>query len=295
MHDLDQIQRWMQAVLMHPGGAEAGAASEAAREAIDGPPEEAERVVTRSRALSGLERLAIYNRAYYARLLECLRESFPVLFHALGEDAFGSFALDYLQKYPSRSYTLNDLGANFPRYLRESRPADEPGPSWPDFVIDLATLEWTYNEVFDGPGVEGHLLLRPDRLRAIPPERWPDARLVPVPCLRLLHLSYPVHGYYTAVRRRKEPEFPEPAATFLAVTRRRYVIRRHELSRPQFVLLEALLRGQSVGEAIGLAGEAAGDDVDQFAADLAEWFREWTAEGFFQTVELPDSIPPAAP
>jgi hypothetical protein len=285
MHDLNQLQRWMQAVLMHPGGAEAGAASEAARQAIDVPPEEAERVVTRSRALSGLERLAIYNRAYYARLLECLRESYPVLFHALGEDAFGGFALDYLQKYPSRSYTLNDLGANFPRYLRESRPADEPSPSWPDFVIDLATLEWTYNEVFDGAGVEGQRLLRPDRLRAIPPARWPEARLVPVPCLRLLHLRHPVHLYYTAVRRRKEPEFPEPAETLLAVTRRRYVIRRHELSRPQFVLLEALLRGQSVGEAISLAGEAAGDDVDRFAADLGEWFRDWTAEGFFRGVE----------
>ena len=221
MHDLRDLQRWMQAVLMHPGGAEAGAASEAARQAIDVPPEQAERVVTRSRALSGLERLAIYNRAYYARLLECLRESYPVLFRALGEEAFDGFALDYLQKYPSRSYTLNDLGANFPRYLRESRPADEPGPGWPDFVIDLAALEWTYNEIFDGPGVEGRRLLRPDRLRAIPPERWPEARLVAVPCLRLMELRYPVHLYYTAVRRRKEPEFSEPAETFLAITRRR--------------------------------------------------------------------------
>jgi hypothetical protein len=287
MHDLSDIQRWMQAVLMHPGGAETGAASEAARRAIDVPPEEAERVVTRSHALTGLERLAIYNRAYYARLLDCLRESYPVLFRAVGEDAFGGFGLDYLQKYPSRSYTLNDLGASFPRYLRESRPADEPAPSWPDFVIELATLEWTYNEVFDGPGVEGRRLLRPDRLRAIPPERWPEARLVPVPCLRLLHLSYPVHLYYTAVRRRKEPEFPEPAETFLAVTRRRYVIRRYELSRPQFVLLEALTRGQPVGEAIALAGEIAGDHVERFAADLREWFRDWTAERFFLGVELP--------
>jgi hypothetical protein len=288
MHDLRDLQRWMQAVLMHPGGAEAGAASEAARQAIDVPPEQAERVVTRSRALSGLERLAIYNRAYYARLLECLRESYPVLFRALGEEAFDGFALDYLQKYPSRSYTLNDLGANFPRYLRESRPADEPGPGWPDFVIDLAALEWTYNEIFDGPGVEGRRLLRPDRLRAIPPERWPEARLVAVPCLRLMELRYPVHLYYTAVRRRKEPEFSEPAETFLAITRRRYVIRRLELSRPQFVLVGALRRGQSVGEAIGLAIEGMGDNVEGLAADLHGWFREWTAEGFFQAVNLPE-------
>jgi hypothetical protein len=201
MHDLAQIQRWMQAVLMHPAGAAEGIASAEARQAIDLPLDQAERVVTRSRSLSGLERLAIYGRAYYARLLDCLRESYPVLFHALGEDAFGAFALDYLQKYPSRSYTLNDLGASFPRYLRESRPADEPGPSWPDFIIDLAALEWTYNEVFDGPGAEGQRLLGAEQLRSVPPERWPEARLVPVPCLRVLALRYPVHTYYTAVRR----------------------------------------------------------------------------------------------
>jgi hypothetical protein len=290
MHDLDQIQRWMQAVLMHPGGAEEGVASAAARQAIDVTPEQAERVVTRSRALSALERLAIYNRAYYARLLDCLRESYPVLCHALGDEAFGTFAIDYLQKYPSRSYTLNDLGANFPRYLRESRPPTREGdadPSWPDFVIDLAALEWTYNEVFDGPGVECQRLLRPEGLHAIAPERWPEARLVAVPCLRLLGLRYPVHGYYTAVRRKKRAEFPGPAETLLAVTRRRYVIRRYELSRPQYVLLEALVRGGTVGEAINLAAEVAGDDEDRFAADLGRWFRDWTAEGFFRSVDRP--------
>jgi hypothetical protein len=287
MHDLAQIQRWMQAVLMHPGGAAEGVASDAARQVIDVTPEQAECLVTRSRALGALERLAIYNRAYYARLLDCLRESYPVLCHALGDEAFGTFAVDYLQKYPSRSYTLNDLGANFPRYLRESRPADEPGPSWPDFVIDLATLEWTYNEVFDGPGVEGQRLLRPEHLRAIAPARWPEARLEPVPCLRLLELRYPVHGYYTAVRRKKKAEFPEPGETLLAVTRRRYVIRRYELSRPQFVLLEALVRGESVGEAINRAADVAGDDEERFAAELGRWFRDWTAEGFFRAVDLP--------
>ncbi len=286
MHDLNAIQRWMQAVLMHPGGAAEGVASDAARQVIAVTPEQAEQVVTRSQALSGLDRLAIYSRAYYARLLDCLRESYPVLHGAIGEEAFDAFAVAYLQKYPSRSYTLNDLGTRFPGYLRESRPDDEPGPGWPDLVIDLATLELTYNEIFDGPGVEGRRLLCPEHLRAIPPERWPEARLVAVPCLRLLELRFPVHRYYSAVRRKKAAEFPEPEETLLAVTRRRYVVRRYELSRPQFVLLDAILQGQSVGDAIQLAAKTGDTDVDRFAGDLQEWFRHWTAEGLFRAVEL---------
>src|SRR6516225_11362495 len=119
---LGQIQRWMQAAIMHPAGVAEGIASAEARGHIDVGPDEAESVVTRSRALTALDRLAIYGYAYYARLLECLREEFPVLKHALGAEVFDAFAAEYLQQYPSRSYTLLQLGANFPRFLAETRP-----------------------------------------------------------------------------------------------------------------------------------------------------------------------------
>ncbi len=216
-------------------------------------------------------------------MLECLREEFPVLKHALGEELFDAFAAEYLQHYPSRSYTLFQLGVNFPRFLHETRPDRETGgigaPSWPDLLIDLATLERTFNEVFDGPGVEGQDLLDADRLRAISAERLLEARLVGVPCLRLLALRYPVHTYFTAVRRHEDPEPPEPAETYLAVTRRRYVVRHYELSPPAYQLLHALLAGESVGQAISRAVEAAGTDLDRLADKLWRWFHDWAAEG----------------
>src|SRR6266404_6090912 len=240
-HHLGQIQRWMQATIMHPVGVAEGVASEPSRSQIDVGPDDIETVVTRSRAQTALERLEIYSHAYYARLLECLREEFPVLKHALGEEVFDAFAVGYLQQYPSRSYTLFQLGANFPRYLAETRPEASEGADlpvdWPDFLIDLATLELTFNEVFDGPGVEGEDLLEAGQLQAVAPERLLEARLVSVPCLRLLALNYPVHRYFTAVRRHEDPLMPGPAATFLAVTRRRYVVRHYELSRPAYQLL----------------------------------------------------------
>src|SRR5713226_137689 len=108
--DLGQIQRWMQATIMHPVGVAEGMASTEARRHIDVGPDAAETIVNRSQALSALERLAIYGYAYYARLLECLREEFPVLKHALDEEVFDAFAVGYLQQYPSRSYTLFQLG-----------------------------------------------------------------------------------------------------------------------------------------------------------------------------------------
>jgi hypothetical protein len=287
MRELDQIERWMQAVVTNVGGARAGVASESARRLIDVTPDAAESIVTRSRALTGLERLEIYNRAYFARLLECLREELPAFVHAVGEEAFADFAVSYLNRYPSTSYTLNSLGTKFPLYLAETRPDQDKkkkGPSWVDFLIDVATLELTYAQVFDGPGVEGKPLLDASRLSAVAPESWPEARLALVPCFRLVSLRFPAHKYVAAVRKKKEAVFPKPRATYLAVTRRKYVVRRYALSRTQHALLEALSAGQSVGQAIGVAAEIAGARFEKLSARLHQWFLNWTAEGFFQEV-----------
>src|SRR5690242_4203523 len=97
---LDLVQRWLQAVIMHPGGVAAGADSEAARSLIATSAAEIERVIGRSQALGSLDRLAVYGNAYYARLLECLRESFPVLCRTMGERIFNDFAFLYLQRHP---------------------------------------------------------------------------------------------------------------------------------------------------------------------------------------------------
>jgi hypothetical protein len=107
-----------------------------------------------------------------------------------------------------------------------------------------------------------------------------------VPCLRLLTLHYPVHKYFTAVRRHEDPDPPAPAETCLAVTRRRYVVRHYELSRPAYETLHALLAGETVGQAINRAVEAAGPDVDRLEKSLQAWFHDWAAEGFFRDAEL---------
>ncbi len=284
--NLEDIQQWLQAVITHPDGIAAGVESFDAQQQIDVSAADLESVIPRSQARTSIERLAVYGNAYFARLVECMRELFPALVHALGEELFDGFSLEYLQKYPSRSYTLEHLADHFIQFLQETRP-DEAEASWPDFIIDLARFEWTIDDIFNGPGVEQERLLTVEQLQAIPPQRWPDARLVPVVCLRLLAFKYPVNDYYTEFRQGNEPALPEPAESFVALSRRDYIVRRYELTRPQFQLLTALVAGNSVGDAIGLCAEAS-DDLDSLAADLQDWFRLWAADGFFQRVELPE-------
>ena len=264
------MQRWFQAVVTHPEGVEAGAQSVGGPTPHPTPPGQLEKVITRSRALSAAERLAIYANAYHTRLLECVGEVYPMLKRTLGEEAFDGLAFGYLQDYPSRSYTLNELGRHFPRYLQETRPTAEEADAesalagsteaeqglredWPDFLIDLARLEWAIYDVFDGAGVEGQPLLQADRFSAISPERWPEVRLGVVPCLRLLATRFPVNDYYTALRQAKDVvavPIPSPRDSYVALTRRQFVVRRYNLSLAEFTLLHAIQQGEPLGQAV---------------------------------------------
>jgi hypothetical protein len=287
--DLSQIQRWMQAVITHPGGAAEGLDSDAARAQLDVMPANVEQVIAPSQQQSSLERLAIYAQAYFARLSECLRAEFPMTVEAIGEELFDEFAVEYLQRYPSQSYTLDHLGKSFAGFLAETRPqSDDEDHAWLDFLSDLARLEWNIAEVFDGPGAEQLPRLSHDALTTIPPECWSDIRLVPVPCLRIVEFAFPIDAYYRALRAKQEPLPPQRAATWLAITRRDYVVRHYPLSAAEATLLAQLVAGRPLGESIERAAPPDGD-LDQFAAQLRGWFQHWSAEGFFQRVELEPS------
>lgn len=288
---LDQVQCWMQSVIMHPDGVAAGIRSDPARRQIDVTPDRLENVIRRSQRQTSMERLQVYANAYYARLVECLREEFPAVAHALGMETFDAFAFAYLQAYPSTSYTLANLGRSFPRYLQETRPADtvsdDGAPTWPDFLIDLATLERTYSEVFDGPGIENVRTLRPEDFTALTLDRWSGARLVAAPCLRLLALRFPVHEYVTAVRHGRETTLPLPEPTYLAVTRREYVVRRTTVSRSEFALLSKLIQGATIRAAIECAAANSEVELDQLELRIRQWFHSWGAAGYFRAVEWP--------
>ncbi|MBL9083468.1 MAG: putative DNA-binding domain-containing protein, partial [Planctomycetales bacterium] len=97
---LAQLQRWFQAVITHPGGVHEGAAS---AEGVAALVAEIGEVAEPSSRQSAEERMAVYAQAYWARLLECLREEFPIVRATAGEEAFDMLVVGYLATFPSRS------------------------------------------------------------------------------------------------------------------------------------------------------------------------------------------------
>ncbi|MBI4558688.1 MAG: putative DNA-binding domain-containing protein [Candidatus Hydrogenedentes bacterium] len=296
--DLSVVQRWFQAVVTHPSGIDAGVESHEALELMPMTRHGLEQMVTRSEKLSARARLSIYANAYYARLLECLGDSYPVLKRTLGEEAFNAFAFGYLQKYPSRSYTLGKLGERFPEYLAETRPDIDKATSsviqgtvsWPDFLIDLARLERTIAEVFDGPGIEKTAVLSTEQLGGITPDKWMVVRLRTVPCLRLLAVQYPLNEYYSAVRQSPDEStipLPTPAESHIAVTRRDYIVRRHDLSHSQYLILNALKEGRTLGDSIASVTDCCDFTDEELESELRQWFKNWICQQFFDSIILP--------
>lgn len=164
--------------------------------------------------LSPVERLEIYGKSFYGRLLQVLEGEFPVLRHAMEGDLFAQFAGEYLRIHPPGSYTLTDLGKNFPKYLRDTRPEDS-NELWPEFLIELAILERVFSEVYQGDGPENHDVTPAEDFEGIVSEPW----------TRILFCHFPVHRYLLAVRKQEDPELPSPRETTLLVYRRDYRVR----------------------------------------------------------------------
>lgn len=279
MSDLAATQRWIQDVITDPDGVDAGLA----RAAVGTLTVEA--VVRGSAQLGARERLALYSRTYRRRLAGCLRESYPGLRHALGDDLFDDFALEYLSAQPSRSYTLASLGAGWPGYLEATRP-DRELPAhererWPDFLVDLARLERTFCEVYDGPGAEGQALPAAADLpdAADPGARWRAATMTPVACLRLVRARFPVGDYLAAVRRGEDPPLPAPARSFIAVSRRDYVVTIAELDSRAHALLCALTGGASLADGARAAGVT--------LPEAWRLLRDWADRGLVAAIQVP--------
>src|ERR1700734_1320483 len=69
--------------------------------------------------LSSFERLEIYNRQYWFRLISAFTEDFPGLCALAGDEKFDVLTVAYLVDNPSTSFTLRNLGSRLEGWLRE--------------------------------------------------------------------------------------------------------------------------------------------------------------------------------
>jgi len=282
--DLRRLQRLMTHALIRPLTRDGGLQ----RQWVDGrsTAEVAAEFIKPNDRLTSFERLEIYNRMYWYRLIECAGDDCPGLRALLGEARFGRLIRAYLAKYPSRSFTLRNLCSRLPGFIREAPRLSSPRTA---AAFDVARFEWAQTVAFDG---EARPALDAGALAQAAPGRL---RLGLQPYLSLLVLEYPVDEYVIAVKRRdalraeashavdggrgagrlRHVRPPRRERVYLAVHRHSGRLYYKRLAPPEFRILEALKAGRTLGRAVAAGGSRVRPEK------VGEWFSLWAKLGWF--------------
>jgi hypothetical protein len=240
--------------------------------------------------LTSFERLEIYNRQYWFRVRQCFYEDYPGLRAILGDKKFEKLADAYLEKFPSRSFTLRNLGSRLVKFLQANPKWTAPHQK---LALDMARLEWAHIEAFDN---EARPPLQTDELLHADPAKL---RLRLQPHLTLLQLENEVDDFLIELKKNSGLRSEASNAmeqnhrhkknkiargwkrneNFLAVHRYSDSVYYKRLEADQFLVLSALQDGATLEKACVTLLK-----LKSFKGDLGEtikkWFASWAALGW---------------
>jgi hypothetical protein len=250
--------------------------------------------------LSAFERLEIYNRQYWYRVLSAIAEDFPALRAVVGAATFEKLSIAYLNAHPSRSFSLRNLGSKLPEWLA-SNTGRASRRHW--LAVDVARIEWAFVESFDSAEHDPLTLEQIATLDA-------SSRLALQPHLQLMALDYPADDLVLALHDREKRQASEAGVTheeipdkpvrlpklrrrptFLASHRVDFSVYYRRLQREEFLTLTAIRQGLPLVDAIE-AGFA-----NSFTAEshrpkrIMEWFANWAELGWICAPDIETLIP----
>src|SRR6266446_5846020 len=210
--------------------------------------------------LASVERLEIYSRSYWFRVMDSLYDDFPGLRAVLGRRAFHRLSRAYLADCPSRSFTLRNLGSRLEEWLQRN---PQYSGNRHRLSLDMVRLEWAHIEAFDSLAEK---VLGPEDLL----ELGPSFRAGLQPYIRLLAVVYPVDELRIHVNQASEEHGTASNAVlkqkhrnrtrrvrrlkreriYLAVHRYNFTVYYRTIAAEEYGLLNALREGQPIGMAI---------------------------------------------
>jgi len=291
--NLEQLQREVFDVIRQP----LTASERMRKHTLDGrsTKEMVEKIIKPNDRLTSVERLEIYNRVYWFRILSSLADDFPGLRAVIGQHNFDKLITAYLTELPSESFTLRNLGSRLEAWLRKN---PKFAPKNEHLALDMVRLEWADIDVFDSAEL-------PKLTERDLQNLGEDPVLHLQPYLRLLDLSYPVDDLLLEVRRQNEASeadsdtasnivtmehtakqikrvsLPKRKKIHLAVHRQENEVYFKRLQPEAFALLVALQEGKHLSEAIAASVDWTSQKVEYITVRLHDWFANWASLGWF--------------
>jgi hypothetical protein len=285
---LQDLQRLAASVIMQP----LAPGLRSSRTFTDGRPNAkvAAEFIKPNDRLTSFERIEIYNKQYWYRLIDCIYDDYPGLSTLLGRLKFNKLMFEYLKANPSRSYTMRNLGDRLEKFI-----VNHPALTAPKTKLcqEMGAFEWAQVIAFDGPANEP---LEMDDLLGSKPDKL---KLAIQPYITLLHLHWALDDFTIALKRSamrgeasnavdapsnkpsktKAPR-PKKAEIFLAIHRLDNDLYYKRLDREAYLLLTHLQQGKTLTAAVAATIEDA-DDGSAWTENIQTWFANWTEFGWF--------------
>lgn len=221
--------------------------------------------------LSSAERLELYHRQYWFRVLDSIAEDFPVLRKMAGEQEFWSLMEAYLSACPSSSFTLRHLGSRLADFTAAWEGIGEVERRW---FSALARIEYAQMEIYEAAQWD-----------AVVPDELATAEIGLQPHVVLLEL--PVPADFCAEWEGFTPGDDE--TVHLAIWRGEGgAACQCRIDPTEFVLLNRLRKG---GTLVSLFAEPT--EREPAPEEVAEWFGNWQSRGWIAAVPTgqPEDFP----
>ena len=194
--------------------------------------------------LAPARRLQIYRNTARLLLTDALKANFPATCRIADERFFAHAASEFIRRHPPRQPRLAEYGAELPAFL-----ARFPAASSLPWLPDLARLEWAMLACQEAEDAQA---LTAADLETQPPGALPGFRFAAHPACRLLASRWPVdriRSYALAAGEESPPDLrSDPVRLLVRRAETGVVVRR--LAAPEFTLLDRLLAGLPVQEAL---------------------------------------------
>jgi hypothetical protein len=230
--------------------------------------------------LAPAERVRVYRNAYRVRLLDALKDTYPVLFKILGDEMFENLGDAFIDAQPSVHRSIRWYGRELSDFLTQRPPYTEQ-----PILAEIARFEWTLSEVFDAADA---VPVGRDALQAVDPDSWDQLGFVFHPSLRLLDLSWNTVAVWQAMSRDEDPPQPEAAETPIPwlLWRRDLTNRFRSLDAAEKASLQAGLSGKRFGELCAVLRQwLPEEEIPLRAATL---IGTWTDSGIITGMSLRD-------
>lgn len=218
--------------------------------------------------LSSEERLELYHRQYWFRVLDSIAEDFPILRKMAGETCFWNLMEAYLSACPSGSFTLRHLGRKMDEFAASWEPLDDSQRKW---FSSIAKLEYAYMEIFEAADFD-----------PVPANQLASAHLILQPHVILLDLPVPADLCEDWQTFTPPDEQPTWLAVWRGESRGRLQCRLDEV---EFELLKRLQSGSTL-EGLFAEPTSRGPEPEE----ISRWFHQWQSRGWIAVAPQGDVL-----